>query len=469
VVVLKPLDSLLEIRTTSDLAAVRERIQGFQGRKGDYEPRNQYERDFFAGTPARIEAARNQVALSAINALAIHLGSLGDRRKTLVVVSEGVGRSDRRRGLEYLATIETIRRSADRANVSLYAVDPSDVPADGDTPNGLRTIATATDGQAITGDLDSGLKRAAADATAYYMLTYKSVRPEDGRFHQVQVQVKKPGLTVRARDGYWATSPDEVLRASIMESINHPKPPPPLEPAPHASALIRPWFGESRGGEGKTRVTFVWEPMSRVPGDRSRQLAPARIVLTAKAPDGAVLFEGTVMPTGPAALDDPGVTPARAVFDAPPGRLHLQMSIQDVTQKALDLDVREISVRDLKGDVAVSSPEILRSRTAREFRTLDAEAAVPVSSREFSRIEHLLIRFRAYGPANAPPSVSARLLARNGAAMRELTVTPSPDVSEEHEIDLPLAPFAAGEYTVEVSAKSGSSQAKDKTTFRVTP
>src|SRR5579862_8023880 len=129
VVVLKPLDSLLEIRTTSDLAAVRERIQGFQGRKGDYEPRNQYERDFFAGTPARIEAARNQVALSAINALAVHLGSLTDRRKTLVIVSEGIGRSDWHRGTEYLATLETVRRSADRANVAVYAVDPRDPDA----------------------------------------------------------------------------------------------------------------------------------------------------------------------------------------------------------------------------------------------------------------------------------------------------------------------------------------------------
>jgi VWFA-related protein len=467
VVVLKPLDSLLEIRAAADLDAVRAAIGGFEGRKGDYTPRNAYERDFFAGTPARIEVARNQVALSAINALAVHLGNLTDRRKTLVLVSEGIGRSDRHRGTEYLATLDTIRRSADRANVAVYVVDPRDPDAAADEETSLGTIAGDTDGHAIAGDLDSGLRRAAADATAYYMLTYKSMRPEDGRFHEVQVSVKRKGAIVRARNGYYAASPDEEIRRELLASLDAPKPVLPLEAAPHVSALVRPWFGESRGDNGRTRVTFVWEPAGHVFGDRTRQLSPARLVLTARAPDGSLLFEGPVSPTGPAAIDEPGVTPARAVFEAPPGRMRLRMSIEDVTQKELDLDVRDISVRDLKGAVAVSTPEVLRARNAREFRTLDAEAAVPVSSREFSRGERLLIRFLAYGPSD-PPAISARLLGRQGSFMRDLTVTPSA-IAGENQIDLSLAGFAAAEYTVEVTAKSGSEKAADRLVFRVTP
>src|SRR5437773_3329509 len=119
VVVMKPLDSLFEIRLTRDREAVRRAILSFEGRKGEYEPRNAYERDYIAGTPARIDVARNQVALSAINALAVHLGSLTDRRKTLIVATEGIGRSERRRG-EYLPTLETISRSANRPNVAVY-------------------------------------------------------------------------------------------------------------------------------------------------------------------------------------------------------------------------------------------------------------------------------------------------------------------------------------------------------------
>ncbi|HEY1910445.1 MAG TPA: VWA domain-containing protein [Vicinamibacterales bacterium] len=468
VIVFKPLDSLMAIHPTSDLEDVRQAIESFEGRKGDYQPRNAYERDFFALTPAKIDAARNQVALSAINALAVHLGAEPDRRKALVILSEGMAGIERRRGGEYVATLETIHRSADRANVAVYTVDPRDVADDSDS-DGLRRIASQTNGQAIAGDLDSGLRAAITDSAAYYMLVYHSVHPEDGKFHGVQVRVKRAGASVRARDGYWATSPDEVLRASILESINHPKPAAPLEPPPHVSPIIKPWFGESRGADGKTRLTFVWEPASHIPGDRSRQMSPSRLLLTAKTADGTVLFEGPVSPTGPAFIDDPGLTSAQAVFDSPPGRLRLRMSIQDVTQRVLDQDVRDMSVRDLRGEVAVGSPEILRARNAREFRTLGAGDAVPVASREFSRTEHLLVRFRAYGADGAPPTVSAKILVRSGAVVRELTVTPAGTPDAANVIDLPLAWLAQGEYMLQVSASDGKKEAKDRVAFRVTP
>src|SRR5436853_542277 len=64
VAVLKPLDSLLTIRMTRDPAVVRHAIDNFDGRKGDYEPRNAFEREFIAGAPARIDQIRAQVATS---------------------------------------------------------------------------------------------------------------------------------------------------------------------------------------------------------------------------------------------------------------------------------------------------------------------------------------------------------------------------------------------------------------------
>ena len=36
---------------------------------------------------------------------------------------------------------------------------------------------------------------------------------------------------------------------------------------------------------------------------------------------------------------------------------------------------RDIAVRDLKGVVAIGTPEVLRARNEREFRALDAEEA----------------------------------------------------------------------------------------------
>lgn len=464
VAVMKPLDSVLAIRTTRDRAAARSAVEAFEGRRGDYTAKNAYERDYIAGTAARIEGVRDQVALSALNALAVHLGTLGEGRKTLIVASETIGHVEHRRGQEYLPTPDTIVRSANRANVAIYAVDPTDDGSGVAPSDTLRRLTDDTDGALIRDDVAAGLRRAAADAGAYYLLSFRTAHPDDGRFRALQTRVARKGVALRARKGYWTTSPDEALRAALIAKANEPKKVVPPEPAPHVSPLIRPWIGVARGDGGKTRVTFVWEPSPRVPGDRSR-VAAARLLLTAKLSDGTVVYEGPIAPTGPAAMDDPAARPARAVFEVPPGRIRLRMAIEDAASNVIDQDVREMSIRDLRGDVAVGTPEILRARNAREFRTLEDDAAVPVAAREFSRTEHLLIRFSAYPPGDGA-TVSARLLGRTGAAIRSLEV--GEGTRGGRAIDLPLAGFASGEYVIEVRATSGARDASDRVTFRVT-
>ncbi|HEV3140736.1 MAG TPA: VWA domain-containing protein [Vicinamibacterales bacterium] len=474
IAIMKPLDSLFAIHLT-DRDAARKIVDEFSGRKGDYTPRTSYERNFIAGTPARIEAARTQVGWSAINALAVHLGSLGDRRKTLIVVADGVAAPERRRGQD-LPAVETVIRSANKSNVAIYTVDPREAPADdaaAGAANVLRGLPGDTDGRAIGGDLDSlsrGLTRAAADAASYYLLTYRAALPEDGKFHPVDVRVTRKDVDLRARKGYYAPSAEDALRAAVLARLTEPKETKPPEPAPHASTLIQPWFGMSRGPSGRTRVTFVWEPAVRVPGDRARH-APTRLVLTALGNDGTVLFEGTVLPTGPGVVDAKdvvGATPVRAVFDANPGRLRLRMSIQDAAADVLDRDVRDIAVRDLRGPVAIGTPEVLRARNAREFHALEGQASVPVVAREFSRMERLLIRVPVYGAGAGNVSLSAKLLSGRGSAMRDLPVTVA-NAAQLDEIDLPLAGLAAGEYLIDLTATGAGGEARDRLSIRVTP
>ena len=122
--VVKPLDSLITLRLTRDLEAARRAIATFEGRKGELEPRSAFEKDYIGASPARIEAVREQIVTSALNALATHLAGLGASRKTLVVVSEGFSQAPRRRGDESLPTLEGVIRSANRAGASIYAIDP---------------------------------------------------------------------------------------------------------------------------------------------------------------------------------------------------------------------------------------------------------------------------------------------------------------------------------------------------------
>jgi VWFA-related protein len=476
VAVLKPLDSLLTIRMTRDREQIRHAIDTFQGRLGEYEARTPFEQNFIAGAPARIEQVRAQVATSALNALVVHLGRLADGRKSIVMVSDGLTRSVRRRG-ESLPTIDAVIRSANRYNVSIYPMTPDAADGSGEpAPEAetLRALADGTDGHALVagGNADGEFQQIMDDASAYYLLTYRSTHVDDGNFREVQVHVKRPGVSVRARKGYWALWPDEAFVGELLRRGNEPAPstlPPAFDVPRRTSPLIRPWFGTSRGADGKVRVTFVWEPAGRVPGDRSRVGPPARVALKALGPDGTLVFDGIVMPAAVSELQaraDPAV--ARAVFDVSPGRLRLVMAIEDAGTQSIDSDAREIAIRDLKGPVALGTAEVLRIRTARDFRAVDADPdAVPVASREFSRTERLIIRFPAYAPGG-PPHASARLLGRSGAVLRDLPVGLPRTDGGLFQIDLPLAGFAPGEYSIEISASSPAGEAKDLLGFRVT-
>lgn len=466
IAVLKPLDSLLAIGW-SDRDAAAKIIEGFEGRAGDYAPRTDFERNFLAGAPARIEAARNQIVLSALNALAIHLGTASPGRKTLLAVTGGLPRRSRVRGDEPLPTLDSVIRSANRNRVAVYPIDLTDgAPADDDAArNALRTLANDTTGRVLTvgADLVPGLGTMLADASGYYVVTLQpAAQKPDDRFHSVDVATTRKGVALRSRRGYWAEAPaaalstraggDSVLRLRVASRI---------------SPLVRPWFGMSPGQNGATRVSFVWEPAPRVPGDRSRAPMPARVALNVAREDtGETVFEGAVLPSN-GAIDVADADDTRATFELAPGKLRVSMSIQDAASQQLDTDVRELTVGGFPGRLTLGTLQVLRARNAREFRLVAAsKEGAPVVARQFSRSERLLIRVPADSRGNVP-EVSARLVSRFGAA-RELTVDPWPE-STGYQVDVPLAGLAAGEYVVEVAATNEDGTARDSVTFRVTP
>jgi VWFA-related protein len=469
-VVMKPLDSLLAIRFTSDRDAAQKVIASLEGRRDDLTPREGYERASMVGSPQRIQTLRTQIAVSALNALAVQLGTINNLRKTLLVVSERLDHAPRGRGQERLATVEGLVRSANRAHVSIYPIDPR-VPSaeEEDQPDPVLTqVARDTAGRTIgraagVDELSAAMRAIAAESSGYYMLTYRSAHEENGTFHPITVRAKRTGVQLRARGGYWAPSADDRLRAEVVARANTPPVVVPLEPARRSSPLIRPWFGLSMGEDDRMKVTFVWEPTAMQPGSRVATTA-ARLDLTVLGDGDAVVFQGPVVPAGPAAALSDG--PSRAVFETVPGRLRLRMNIQDGDRRAVDTDVRDLIVRDLRGKVAIGTPEVMRARNAREFRALGADPdATPVSSRIFSRTERLLIRFPAYAP-DGEPAVSARLLNRIGQTMRTLEINAG--VGGDHEIDLQLSGLASGEYQLELNAKSPAGSDTERIDFRVT-
>jgi hypothetical protein len=156
------------------------------------------------------------------------------------------------------------------------------------------------------------------------------------------------------------------------------------------------------------------------------------------------------------------------VFDAPPGKMQLRVSVEGSSAQVLDSDVREITVPDLTSAQTVfGTPKVFRARTAREYQQLKTDPdAVPLATREFTRMDRLLIRVPAYGPGGSSPALSVHILNRAGQPMSELTATPALAAGEQ-QIDLPIAGLAPGEYIVEIAASGEGGDAKELLGFRV--
>src|SRR5207249_1920702 len=150
------------------------------------------------------------------------------------------------------------------------------------------------------------LAQTIADASAYYLLGYTPTRTAaDGKFHRIEVKVKRGGVRVLARRGYWAAAPEEMTKVA----------PAPAEPGlvNALTDLVEPkdgrpvdfWIGTSRGMQGLTRLTVSWEPAGR-PGTKP----PGRLQIeaidgAAARPDARSVSRDGVAAAPPPALTEP--------------------------------------------------------------------------------------------------------------------------------------------------------------------
>jgi VWFA-related protein len=523
VAIMYPLTPVADIHFSRNRSAMIEAIANFEGRKFNYQPRNPFEEQYAYYPAQTVERVRNQVTMGALKAAAVRLGGLREGRKSIIFVSEGftttlpaqlndpiaampgVGnpvsrrptqqtpatqmaseRADFINQTDLLNDMRDVFDTANKQNTSIYPVDPRGLAAveyginegvnqttDRNHLNAsldtLRTLAGNTDGRAIINrnDLATGMKQIIRDSSGYYLLGYNSTQaPQDGKFHEIKVRVTRRGLDVRARKGYWALTAEEAARATAP-----PKPEPPAAVSAALNAIAEPergrparfWIGTARGDNGMTRVTFSWEPITAAPGTAPDPNAQAaRIALTASSPDGKQLYKGRVPEEAAAAANGGSVQ-----FDGPPGPLQMRIVVEGQRGQVVDSVSRDLTLPDFtKVQVSLATPRVFRGRTVRDLTAIKGNAnAVPTADRDFSRTDRLLIRTEAYAPGGAAPALTARLLNRAGGKMADLTVQAGQ--AGASDIELPLSALAAGDYLIEVNAKTDTGTAQELIAFKV--
>jgi VWFA-related protein len=528
--VMYPLQPISSVLMTRNHDAIKRGIEQFVGRKFDYRPINAMEEQYAHYPTEVVEGIRNDVSMTALRALIIHMGGLKEGRKALILISEGYSaylppqlrdadsqnpgsgnpnrlnpsagasgtdvnenRAQNSADADMQMRLRDIYEEANHYNVSIYAVDPRmlatgefgvDMPAIDErldrqylnsTMDTLRTLSEETDGRAIvnTNNLTLGMKQIVRDTSAYYLLGYNSTfTVPDGKFHEIKVRLKKPGVEIRARKGYWALNREELAAVTAPRKVEAPSPVQAALTAATSSIrerVVRTWLGTEKGEGGKTKITFVWEPAPKVAGDTSRPGdQPARVSVMAAGGDGTPYFRGRV-PEAPAVAPASG-TGGSVTFEVPPGSIELRLSVEGSASNVLDSEVRTLAVPDLTApQTTLSTPEIFRARTPRDMQLIKTDPhAVPVVGRDFTRTDRLLVRVAAYGPGSTPPKLSAKLLNRAGQSMVELPVPAAPTADEPSQFELPLAGLVAGDYVIEIDAAGDGGPAQELIGFRIT-
>ena len=221
-------------------------------------------------------AVRGSAALNHFREDALAVGSLGairfvvnamasfPGRKSVVLFTENIRLIFRGTTDEMVdAAVHQLSDAASRASVVIHAIDPrgmqnfevtaedntahmsarrvSRVPAQREqemqhTEEGMFALSEATGGLFLhdSNDLGQALQKAAEDGDGYYLIGYHpdihTFENSNGqpRFHKIEVKVKKAGLHVRSREGFFGQPgganqpPDHTREAELNHAMQSP-------------------------------------------------------------------------------------------------------------------------------------------------------------------------------------------------------------------------------------------------------
>jgi VWFA-related protein len=465
VAIVDPLTPLSHVKFTRSREELLERVSTFEGRRGQTFP----VRSVMEEAQLRernIWELRGGVSLSALGAIVTHLGGLREGRKSVVFFSQGpplgpMGGPNEDRLREVL-------QAANRGNVTIHVIDPRPL---GRAPLGgsdaMFRLYNETGGRAIinSNDPSGRLDGIIADASAYYLLGYTPLRAfADGKFHRIDVKVKRRGLRVTARRGYWAPTEKETTAAPAA----------PVEPGladalsqlsdPRSARPVDVWIGVSRGAGDHTRVSVTWEQTSsREARRRTARLAVERLADRHQA--SVTTNERHVI-----GMTGAGADSAVATFDVAGGEnLSLRLTAEAADGSIVDQWDQAVQVPDFEGDdVALSTPRFLRARSAYEAQAMRAgQDPPPAASRQFRPTDRVIVEVECYAPSNAALTLSAQLLNGRGEALTDLAI-PAP-VGGKSRFNLPLSSLAPSTYVLRLDARVGDRDVQQRAAFRVVP
>ncbi len=422
------------------------------------------------------------------------------RRKAVIYITNEVGESglgtpgranvwdviDYRGGVRSLQfdDLRAGMTAAMRGGVAFYTFDPAgaDPLATGSSENlermdGLRKLAAVTGGFAVTNSnsFAQAFPRIVAENSNYYVLGFtSSSEKRDGRYRTLKVQMKRPDLIVRFRDGYIGPSKSAdppppkaragvTLSAGVGETIG--------SPLANRAVPMTVFAAAYRGTAKAANVVIVAElDVTRLGlvdrgGTTGGEIEVAAVAVSAA---GKVTgqHERVTLAFTPETLEHAKASGVRMVtgLTLPPGRYQLRVAGGNVTAPKAGSVMYDLDVPDFAKAPLAMSALTLTSRLTDTAPTLRSRTVrlvvptIPVAARDFRAGDTLSVYAEVYDNRAKEPhqlDLVAELRGADGRPVGRAATGSRSDgkPAQMFEATLPLD-VPAGSYVLHVEARS---------------
>ena len=375
----------------------------------------------------------------------------------------------------------------------------------------LRTIAEETGGFASvnSNSLAGAFDRIVQANSRYYVLGYyPPTHPRDGRFHKIEVRVKRPGLKVSARKGYASArgkTPEEKrrdteaqvardARKGIANGTSAPLREALTSPMQQAGLTFSVQATPFRNTDKQSSValaieidgsTLKLEPQPNGLFADSIELSFYGLNDQGKAQTGTrTVMNLMLRPETMLRVKAAGVR-ANPRIELAPGRYQLRIGAREEASDRLGSVFYDLQVPDFSKDPLMISGVLLAAPSAEQTPTAQKDPVVekllpgaPTSRREFLRTDTLSLYAEIYDNSSSrqPRQIdtTVRLLAESGqdAFVAHDALTNSGDAKKwdtyAYAKDVPLRDVAPGRYLLRVEAAVRGNQNGAKPAVRET-
>jgi VWFA-related protein len=334
--------------------------------------------------------------------------------------------------------IDEVFRRAQRANVTIYPIDPNGLDGSraylvgklGPMNQGfsghkataqldfLTMTAENTGGHAIinTNDFEPGIAEAFEENESYYLIGFEPTNTAaDGKLRRLEVKVDRPDVEVRTRSSYYAPEPPKPDKKANAKNA----------PTPEAAALAKAMSGIlpmagmpmrvsvapfAVPGQRLSTVTIVLGIRQPIPAAaaKDRVTETTELLTSAFTPEGDA--RGTQKHTARVVLragsDGEAAYEVLARIDLPAGRYQLRLAAHNGTSGRDGSVFADVTVPDYSNMPFSAAPVVLGVTPGRVSAPKDLLASllpfVPTAERDFARADKLAALLRLYQNGQKP-------------------------------------------------------------------